>query len=116
MSKTLYEDIIFPLPQNIKMKARIEGLRFEKTLYQLNIEYMNKRIADQQKCIDDFNKSVETLVETGQDISVLEGGDEPFILNIKEFEVKIMDYQTKMKMCDIRICREEHYLKNYKEF
>ena len=94
-----YQQIIFPLSQDLKMKAQIESLRFEKTLYQLNIDYLTKKITEQEKYKVD-NTSEDNICLCN--------------LNIKEFEVKIMDYQVKMKLCDIKISREEFNLKNYK--
>lgn len=96
-----YNDIIFPLPQNLKMKARIESLRFEKELYNLNIENLQDKINKTKLSID--TTDIEDLKEN-------------FRINIMEYDLKIMDYQTKMKLCDIQVLREQSNLKNYKDF
>lgn len=104
MSTEFYGKITASLPPNLKMKARIEGLRFEKELYNLNIEYLNTKINNVKKTLSELTNAVEEQYIRGYEISIM------------EFEVKIMEFQTKIKMCEIQSIREEFNLKNYKEF
>lgn len=96
-----YDSITSFLSLTLKMKAQIESLRFEKALYDLCIEQYNIKIKDQEKVIADNQN--EQIVESAK-------------LYVKEFEVKIMEQQSKKSLCDIRITRMEYDLKNYKEF
>ena len=105
MSKTptvdFYDSIVSILTPTLKMKAHIESLRFEQKLYDLCIEYYKNKIKEQEKIISE--QSSEQIVESCK-------------LYVKEFDIKIMEYQTKKSMCEIRITRQEMDLKNYKEF
>tara|TARA_R110000823_G_C15705733_1_gene476982 strand:+ start:68 stop:379 length:312 start_codon:yes stop_codon:yes gene_type:complete len=97
-----YDNIIAPLSKDLKMKAKIESLRFEKELYKLNIEHLEKKVLEQQKL-----KAEDYMTEVMK---------ENIDICITEFEVKIMEHQNKMKMCDIQITRECYNLKHYKGF
>lgn len=104
MSTDFYGKITASLPPNLKMKARIEGIRFEKELYNLNIEHLNTKIDNVKKTLSELTNAVEEQHIRGFQISIM------------EYEVKVMEYQTKIKMCEIQTIREEFNLKNYKEF
>lgn len=103
MSKTVdyYDNIIAPLPQPFRTLATIESLRFEKELYRLCINNLNKQIEAQ-----DVLKTQEGTTELLK---------ESINLFIMELECRIMERQSKMRMCDIHISREQYNLKNFRQ-
>lgn len=106
MNKTdYYDSIIMTLPSTFKIRARIESLRFEKLLFQLNIEDLENKI-----------KNIQKLIQKLITESLPENSKENYDIHIMELEAKIMDYQCKIKLADIHIIREEYNLKNNKDF